>query len=290
MSGHRGTIHVEDAEVLSHVAHPASQFVLRLHAPRCAASARPGTFVHVACDAVLPMRRPYSIMRAHRQQGWIELLYKVVGTGSKALSARRSGERLSVMGPIGRPFEPRRSHPRALLIGGGVGIPPMIFLAEELAADAAWRPLVLMGSEVPFPFRLVESALPVPGVAAAATGALALLEDWQVPSRLASGVVFDGCFRGHVTELARTWLDALDDAARAEVEIYACGPTRMLAATARLAREYGVPCRVALEELMACATGGCAGCAVPVQTPEGPAMKRVCVDGPVFDASQVFPA
>jgi dihydroorotate dehydrogenase electron transfer subunit len=290
MSAHRGTIFVEDAEILSHVAHPASQFVLRLQAPRCAASARPGTFVHVACDEMLPMRRPYSIMRANARQGWIELLYKVVGTGSRALSARHTGERLSVMGPIGRPFEPRRSHPRALLIGGGVGIPPMIFLAETLAGDAAWRPLVLMGSEVPFPFRLAESALPVAGAPAAATGAIALLESWGVPSRLASNAGLEGCFRGHVTELARAWLETLDDAARAEVEIYACGPARMLAATARLAREYGVPCRVALEELMACATGGCAGCAVPVQTPDGPAMKRVCVDGPVFDASQVFPA
>ena len=62
----------------------------------------------------------------------------------------------------------------------------------------------------------------------------------------------------------------------------------MLAACARLAREYAVPCQVALEELMACATGGCAGCAVRVLTPQGPAMKRVCVDGPVFDAAQVY--
>jgi hypothetical protein len=74
----------------------------------------------------------------------------------------------------------------------------------------------------------------------------------------------------------------------AEVEIFACGPTPMLEVTAQLARRFAVHCQVSLEEFMACAVGGCAGCAVEVRTPEGPAMKRVCVDGPVFDAYSVF--
>ena len=69
--------------------------------------------------------------------------------------------------------------------------------------------------------------------------------------------------------------------------MYACGPTPMLAATARLAAEYGLPCQVSLEEHMACAVGGCAGCTVRVRTEHGPAMKRVCVDGPVFEAGSV---
>jgi len=288
MSGERNTIYVEDAEVISHVAHPAAQFVLRLHAPRCAASARPGSFVHVRCDASLPMRRPYSIMRASPREGWIELLYKIVGIGSRALSQRSAGERVNVMGPIGRPFEPKRERPRALLIGGGVGIPPMIFLAEQLAAERGWHPLVLMGSEVPFPFALTTAVQRVAGMPDPASAAITLLEEWGVPSRLASGVAQSNCYRGFVTDLARSWLATLDERSRAEVAIYACGPTAMLAATARLAREFGLPCEVALEELMACATGGCAGCAVRVQTPQGPAMKKVCVDGPVFDAALVF--
>ena len=70
--------------------------------------------------------------------------------------------------------------------------------------------------------------------------------------------------------------------------MFACGPTPMLAAAARLAREFAVPCQVALEEFMACAVGGCAGCTVAVRTATGTAMKRVCVDGPVFDAATVF--
>ena len=112
-----------------------------------------------------------------------------------------------------------------------------------------------------------------------------LLEEWGIASRLASRAGFPGCFDGFVTELADEWLRN-PRAARelAEVEIFACGPTPMLEATAALARRHGVPCQVSLEEFMACAVGGCAGCTVLVRTPEGPAMKRVCVDGPVFDA------
>src|SRR3984885_14803805 len=101
---------------------------------------------------------------------------------------------------------------------------------------------------------------------------------------------FEGCFNGFVTELAEAWLESLAPRTRSEVEIFACGPTPMLAATAHLARRHGVACQVALEEFMACAVGGCAGCTVLVETPAGPAMKRVCVDGPVFDAYTVFAA
>ena len=106
-------------------------------------------------------------------------------------------------------------------------------------------------------------------------------------SRLASLQGFPGCFEGYVTDLARAWLDGLDEEGRRQVYVFACGPTPMLSATAALAREYALPCQVCLEEYMACAVGGCAGCAVRIDTPAGPAMKRVCVDGPVFDAYSV---
>jgi dihydroorotate dehydrogenase electron transfer subunit len=83
-------------------------------------------------------------------------------------------------------------------------------------------------------------------------------------------------------------LDALDEQQRKQVVIMSCGPHPMLEAVAALAKEYDIPCQVSLEEFMACAVGGCAGCVVKVETENGPAMKRVCVDGPVFDARQVF--
>jgi len=288
---HRGTIHVEDAELLSQQEFPGRQFVIRLRAPKCAAAATPGSFAHLSCDAQIPMRRPLSLQRVDRAAGWIEILYKVVGPGLAALSQQPVGTTLSVMGPIGRGFVPTPQRPRALLVGGGVGIPPMIFLAESLKdrRDAQWQPLVLMGSEIPFPFRARPSTILVPGIPDGAIACLPLLDDWGVPSRLATLAGFPGCFDGYVTDLAAAWLSSLDERALAEVEMFACGPTPMLMAAAKVARRFGVPCQVSLEEFMACAVGGCAGCAVPVVTEAGLAMKRVCVDGPVFDANAVFP-
>ena len=284
----RGTIFLEQARVISQLAYDAEQFVLRLAAPKCAAHAAPGSFAHLTCDATIPMRRPLSIMRADAAAGWIEILYKVVGPGLHALAAKKAGDTLSVLGPIGRPFLTHPERPRTLLIGGGVGIPPMVFLAERLKSDARYRPLVLMGSEVPFPFRTRPSAIVVAGMPAGCIACMPLIEEWGIPCRLASGAQFPGCFPGFVTELAHEWLASLEARQLGEVEIFACGPTPMLKATAALARRHGVPCQVSLEEFMACAVGGCAGCSVEVRTPQGPAMKRVCVDGPVFDAYSVF--
>jgi len=289
---HRGTIFTEDAEVLSHERFEGSQFILKLRAPKCARAASAGSFVHLSCDASLPMRRPLSIMRAHPEQGTIEVLYKIVGPGLELLSQKKPGDRLSSLGPIGNGFVPHPQKPRTLLVGGGVGIPPMIFLAETLRASTAaqWKPIVLMGSEVPFPFRARPSTILVPGMPEGTIACMPMLDEWGIPSRLASLAGYPGCYEGYVTELAAKWLESLDRAARNEVEMFACGPTPMLKAVAAVARKFEIPCQVSLEEFMACAVGGCAGCAVRVTTPSGPAMKRVCVDGPVFDASAVFPA
>ena len=288
---HHGTIFLEDATVLETEAFAGRQFRLRLQAPHCAAAAEPGSFMHVSCDAALPMRRPMSIMRVSRNDGWVECLYKMVGDGTRLLAERQRGDVISCLGPIGRPFTLHPERPRTLLIGGGVGIPPMIFLAEALRSDARarWQPLVLMGSEVPFPFEARPSALPLSAMPKETSACMPLMEDWNIPSRLASLQGYPGCYQGYVTDLARHWLSKLDQKALAETEIFACGPTPMLKAAAQLAQQFGVPSQISMEEFMACAVGGCAGCNVEVRTPEGPAMKRVCVDGPVFDGASVFP-
>ena len=284
----RATICLESAQVISHQACAGDQYILRVQAPECAASAVAGQFAHLGCDPQLAMRRPVSIMRCDTQQGWVDFLYKAVGKGTRLLAQRTPGETISLLGPIGQPFRPDPSRPRSLLLGGGVGMPPMIFLAEQLQQQSSFQPLVLLGSEVPFPFTQHPSQIMVPGIPDGVIGSMPLLEDWGVPARLASLQGYPGCYEGYITELARCWLDALDEQQRAEVEVFACGPHLMLEAVAALARDYDLPCQVSLEEFMACAVGGCAGCVVEVQTEQGPAMKRVCVDGPVFDAYSVF--
>lgn len=283
----RHTLHVENAEIISHQSYPGEQFVIRLHAPKTAALAQAGSFVHIRCDQHLAMRRPLSIMRSDKQAGWIELLYKIFGTGTALLARQKPGTHLSLIGPIGQPFVPNPEKNKPLLMGGGVGIPPMIFLADQLRKTAA-EPLVLMGSEIPFPFKAKPSQIMIPGIPDGSIAAMPLLEDWGIASRLSSGQGYPGCFNGYITDLARSWLDNQDTQQLQNIEIFACGPHPMLEAVARLAHEYALPCQISLEEYMACAVGGCAGCTVLVKTKAGPAMKRVCVDGPVFDAADVF--
>ncbi len=232
------------------------------------------------------MRRPLSIMRA--SDDWIEILYKTAGIGLTLLAEKHVGDAIKVLGPIGQPFRPSRERPDTLLIGGGVGIPPIVFLAEVLHQDdGPWNPLAILGSEIPFPFQLTKSSLPTPWLADHLDSAMPQLESWGIRSRLTSLSGFEGCFPGRTTELAEQWLQSLNSDQLASTEIFACGPTPMLRVVASLAERYALPCQVSLEEFMACAVGGCAACAVRIETDDGPAMKRVCVDGPVFDAASV---
>ncbi len=285
----RDTIFLEDAHILSQMSFPGDQYIIRLEAPDCAERANPGSFAHLTCDSDVPMRRPLSIMRANANEGWLEFLYKPVGPGLAHLARRSVGDRVSVLGPIGRGFELDPERSTVLAIGGGVGIPPIYFLAEQLKDSSQTELLVLMGSEVPFPFELGQSELSLEGIPTGVSAHLTDLETWGIPSRLASNSGYAGCYEGHVPDLAREWLGTLSAERLDEVQIVSCGPMPMLAATATLAENYGLPCQVAVEEYMACGVGGCAGCTILVRTSAGPAMKRVCVDGPVFEAQDVFP-
>ena len=276
---HRGTIFSTDAEVLRQTVHPGGQFLLRLRAPDCAHAASAGAFVHIQCTPAIPMRRPLSILRASAAEGWIEVLYKVVGQGLEALTRVEPGETVSLLGPIGQGFRPDPARPVAILVGGGVGIPPLMFLAEVLAHSPGvrWEPRVFFGSELPFPFEInIDS------------GSLTQLDAWDIPSHLASNAGLPGCRSGFVTGLARDWIAGQPPEERARMTIYSCGPTPMLKAVQKLADDYSIASQLCLEEFMACAVGGCAGCVVPVLAGGQRQMKRVCVDGPVFDGATVY--
>ncbi len=284
------TIHAERARVLVHESLPADQYLLRLHAPECAAQVAPGNFIHLSCDqSPYRLKRPFSVMRSAPAEGWIEILYKVVGSGTRALATAKPDDYLHCLGPIGNSFTCSGTTRRPLLLGGGVGIPPIVFFAEQLKKTTTVTPMVIMGSEIPFPFKVQPSTKLVEGIPGDVIAAMTLLEDLAIPSRLTSKQNYAGCYDGYIHELAELWLQTLDSAARAEVEIFACGPTAMLRAVANLSQSYGIPCQLSLEEYMACAVGGCAGCTVLVEQNGQRAMRRVCVDGPIFSADSVYP-
>ena len=279
----------ECASVTRNDARSAQQFILRLNAPECAQHAKAGNFLHLQCDPQRAMRRPFSIMRCDPAAGYIEILYKVVGQGSAELATRKLGDVLQCLGPIGNTFSMRENTTHPLLLGGGVGIPPIIFLAEMLRGDTGLHPLVILGSEVPFPFPTRPSKILVPDIPKDVIAAMPLLDDWGIVSRLTSLQGYPGCFQGYVHELAEHWFLNLDRPAQQGVQVFACGPNRMLEAVSGFCRRHALPCQVCLEEYMACAVGGCAGCVVPYRENNRiVAMKRVCVEGPIFNADNIF--
>ena len=284
------SIFAEDARVLIHDALPASQYLLRLHTPECAKTVQPGNFVHLSCShEKYSLKRPFSVLRSSKNEGWIEILYKVVGSGTDKLAQIKPNDVLHCLGPIGNAFTPSSHTKKPLLLGGGVGIPPILFFAEQLKKNNNITPMVIMGSEIPFPFKVQPSKILIDSMPNDTIASMALLEDLNIPSRLTSKQSYAGCYDGYIHELANIWLQNLSDHERSDIEIFACGPTVMLKAVAKLSQQFSLPCQLSLEEYMACAVGGCAGCTVETINDAGQRqMKRVCVDGPIFDANAVF--
>jgi dihydroorotate dehydrogenase electron transfer subunit len=158
-----------------------------------------------------------------------------------------------LLGPGGHPVWVHANRPRVLLIGEGPGIGPTLYLAEQLhsqPADACWQPVVLLGSDTPFPFRPRPSVIVVPGIPTGVIACMPLLEEWGTASRLASPSDFPGCFEGPVTELADAWLGSLTGTQLAQVEIVSCGPAPMLEASVSLAQRFGLPCQVSRDNAL----------------------------------------
>ena len=281
----RKTILETQGEVIGLHEHDGGQISMRIYCPDIVEKARPGQFVHLSVSGSLSMRRPISVMSVDKDNGTFDLLYKIVGEGTRQLSERKIGDIISVIGPIGNGFEVTENK-IPLLIGGGVGMPPIIAMAQELKGDSSYSPYAILGSEVPFPFDVSKSELNA--FYSSKLNTMPLLDEWGIPCGLASLQNYEGVYQGFVTDLAKDFLGSLSPDELSDVEIYTCGPHAMLEAVSKLANEYNIPCQASLEEFMACAVGGCAGCVVEVQTENGPAMKRVCVDGPVFEAQSVF--
>lgn len=230
-------------------------------------AAEPGQFVAVlarspeSCDPLL--RRPFSIYRATGDR--FSLLYRVVGRGTRWLSRCRPGERIDCVGPLGRGFTYADLAPgaRVVLVGGGVGIPPLFFLSQALQR---------------------RGILPEVFAGFASLGHVVGITEWQAAGVEPVLATDDGSagHRGYVTDVVARRL------AQGGVDrVYACGPRPMLANVAALASRYGVECQVAMEEWMACGVGVCLSCVCRIKEDGGNRWVRVCREGPVLDGRKV---
>ncbi len=215
------------ATVLATTPCPGKHRLLRLAARELAAEVGPGQGVGVD-DAVLP------VMGADATAGWVDCL------GGPADPAPAVGEKIGLNGPLGEAFDLKTAGPRALLLGDVLGVAQIVFLARRLAVHSPRvKPLVLLVAEGNLPFRPTPSRIIVPGLPGAVIAALPLLEDWHIPSRLASTTGLPGCHAGTLESLARHWLGSLQGVA--DTRIYACGGAAVVACAARLALHHALP-------------------------------------------------
>ena len=225
------------AHVLRHERHHGEWHILRLHAPLCAMKVNPG---HGAQVEYGDIRYLAPVMRTDVDAGWLELLYQ----DSAPQPVLTIGDPVRLIAPLGEAFTPDVNSSRLLLIGEGPGIAAVTFLAERLAQQRSDRQLmVLLGSSISFPFQPRPSRFLVPGMPAGIIAAMPLLEEWGIPSRLGSAQGLAGCFEDDVSGLTQVWMDALPEAQREEIAIFASGPRRMLASVEVLAERYRLPCQ-----------------------------------------------
>lgn len=266
---------IYDCPVLSNLEVARGIFLMRLHAPEIAAAVSPGQFVNVNVNAAGSafcgplLRRPFSVCQSERRAGWISLLWKAIGAGTRLLAGHRAGMVLSLIGPLGRGYQLPEKKGEVILVAGGLGVAPFPLLAEALQSHG-------------FAFD-------------ALLGARTAAELWggEELQRRGGNVHFatdDGSagHRGFVTEMLETRLQQ-NLARNLNTQIYACGPMPMLQRVAAVCEAAQMPAQVAVETMMGCGFGICMGCPIsPAQGVEKFGRYLLaCVDGPVFQAGDI---
>jgi len=258
------------AKILSNKKTGHAYYKMVLDTPYIARMARPGQFVQIKCsDSFDPLlRRPFSIHRLKAQGSrlkGIEILYEVVGKGTEILAGKKEGESIDVLGPLGSGFVlPTASslQPRAIIIAGGIGSAPLVFLAEELAKKKI-KAIVLIGAKT--------------------KGMILCEKDFKKITPEVYVSTDDGTYgcHGFVSKLFHNILKTAES--EFKTIVYACGPAGMLKCIADICRERNFECQVSMEEKMACGIGACLGCVVKTRAGN----KLACKDGPVFNSNEL---
>ncbi len=224
-----------------------------------AAIARAGQFVHVQVPGFL-LRRPISICEVLWESGCIRLVFDIRGAGTEVLAGFRAGDKLNLLAPLGNGFSLLENGKSALVVGGGIGVPPLLEVAKHYGTNTR----AVLG------FKNAGSVILQNDFVAAGAQVFVCTDDGSAGEQ------------GHVTPVVLREIEA----ARPDI-IYACGPRPMLQAVKEAAAQYGVRCQLSLEERMACGVGACLGCACKTEKNGETQYLHVCKNGPVFEAEEV---
>jgi len=247
-------------------------FLMRLSCPEIAAAAQPGQFVNVKVNReLIPLlRKPFSVCDSDPAAGSFDLLFKVIGKGTQALSVLKQDDIVNVIGPLGHGYDISTGTHAALLVAGGLGVAPLPLLCKRLLQQGT--PVeIYLGARVAHELALVQTLAKLgPAVVVVTT------EDGSVGER------------GLVTDTLERKLTSLEDASG--YEIYSCGPAGLLRRVGEISEQFGLDSQVAIETMMGCGFGICMGCPVRMRHvgPGEVPYKLTCVDGPVFHAKDIL--
>jgi dihydroorotate dehydrogenase electron transfer subunit len=273
-----------DGKILENREIGPQRYKMALSAPQIGHQAKPGQFIHVRVSKSFPplLRRPFSVHRAQGQN--IEILYKIVGEGTEILSRKKRGEYLDILGPLGKGYRVPQKRGRVqfskkspsvtsrisdiILVAGGTGVASLLFLAESISvANPELSILVLIGAKNREEL-LCEGDFTRLGC--------------RVEVATENGT---RGYKGLVSDLLEKFLPLSGN--RPKPMVFACGPSEMLKKIGKISRKHRFPCQVSLEERLACGVGACLGCVVKTRGSTY-TYKRVCKDGPVFDAGELI--
>ena len=257
-------IKLHKATIRSHQPEGRGYYRLVLKAPEAAVNALPGQFVMLRVSENMDplLARPFGISSIPSKAS-IEILYRVVGTGTALLTQRSVGQTLSLLGPLGNGFPMPDKTVTPVLVAGGSGFPPLHFLSLRTGTRAHF----FVGARN-------KECLPPLSV-------LKNLRDHTVKVHVATEDGSSGQ-QGMSTDILNSFLTQKEQ--KTHLVLYACGPHGMLAAVSRMAAEHSITCYVSTEERMACGLGACMGCSVPMKAG---GYKRACKEGPVFDSREI---
>lgn len=248
-------MYIGDCQVRSNLKISEGIFLIELYCPDICSEAEAGQFVHIkVSEGYYPLlRRPLSINSIDIQKGCFTLLYKVLGKGTQLLTEKKENDAINIIGPLGKGF-PILKDKRTAIVGGGVGIAPLLELSKHLKS-----PDIYLGYK----------------------DCTYMVEEFSKFAKILNIFTEDGNsgIKGFPTQLLKKNIGQYD-------VVYTCGPKAMMRSVKGICEDNRILCYVSMEENMGCGIGACLTCSCKTNSPGK--YKRVCIDGPVFDSKEVI--
>jgi len=255
-----------DCKVIENSKQTSSVYSIVVSSEALAKESKPGQFLHIKCGDKQLLRRPISICSVSKAE--VRIVFEVKGEGTKWLSQQCEGAVISVLGSLGNGFTFQTDKNRAsniIVVGGGIGTPPMLYVAEHAKSEEKATVTAILG------FRSADDVI--------------LKDEFEKICDEVHIMTDDGS----AGELGQVTLPLEKLLKKGGYDIVmSCGPHKMQEAVAKLAAKFGVPCQVSMEERMGCGVGACLVCACATTIADTEKMTRVCIDGPVYDAQNIF--